>query len=110
MLTRHWPHAGDAFPPDGLVSGLAVGETAGKLLDRGSPGEQGAIGGRGRSVTECRLVVGAHEGQRFVVPRNSYDPKERHATLQSLMLVNQLTTMRLKRDNLKSSTTLFVGQ
>lgn len=65
-------------------------------------------------ISEGAIDSGAvsvmHEGQRFVVPPNSYDPRERHLSLQSLMLVNQLLAMRLKRDNLKNNTTLFVGQ
>lgn len=51
-----------------------------------------------------------HEGERFHVPTNSYDIGERHMSMQSLMLVNQLLAMKLKRDNLKNATTLFIGQ
>ena len=51
-----------------------------------------------------------HEGERFHVPTNSYDISERHMSMQSLMLVNQLLAMKLKRDNLKNATTLFIGQ
>jgi len=67
------------------------------LVKRGSMPGRSAI-----SVT--------HEGDRFYVPVNGYEASERHMSMQSLMLVNQLLAMKLKRDNLKNATTLFIGQ
>jgi hypothetical protein len=64
-----------------------------------------------RGVALGRTAISVtHEGERFYVPTNSYDPAERHMSMQSLMLVNELLAMKLKRDNLKNATTLFIGQ
>ena len=65
--------------------------------------KRGALAGRS-------AVSVSHEGERFYVPTNGYDINERHMSMQSLMLVNQLLAMKLKRDNLKNATTLFIGQ
>lgn len=64
---------------------------------------------QGLSLDRAAVSV-SHEGTRYSVPRNTYEANERHMTMQSLMLVNQLLAMKVKRDNLKNATTLFIGQ
>lgn len=64
---------------------------------------------RGSASGRSAISV-SHEGERFYVPVNGYDASDRHMSMQSLMLVNQLLAMKLKRDNLKNATTLFIGQ
>lgn len=64
---------------------------------------------RGLQIGRTAVSV-RHEGEHYSVPPTGYDAEERHMTMQSLMLINQLLSMKVKRDNLRNSSSIFLVQ